>query len=303
MTTHNTWAPVMDRNARHHSSQPAAVLEQSMTGWSPPSPFPPEPTHADLSYGHHERHSLDLWLAERDGATPLVVFIHGGGFTSGDKSEAKHLGIIEACLTRGFSFASINYRFLSHAPVQHILQDVADAIAYLRKNADLYNLDTQRLGAFGDSAGAGAALWLAFAQDTPLACCAASRPQASYDLREWCALVGQHPDGRTAESECGFYHLPTPDYHKDEIDEMLHDLSMLNRITADAPPTLILTTDDLSPATTENEYLHHPKHAHVLHARCQRRGADSTLQLIGDHPVSPAMAQAQFLMERLDAAP
>jgi acetyl esterase/lipase len=263
----------------------------------------PPRTHQDLAYGRHERQVLDLWLADRSHATPLLVFIHGGGFTGGDKSEAEGLGVIESCLMRGVSIAAINYRLLEQAPIQEILEDTSNAIHWLVENAAAYNLDPACVGAFGDSAGAGAALKLAFSEDTPLACCAASRPQVSYDLREWCAILGPHPEGRTAESECAFYHLPAPNYQDTEINAMLRGLSMLDRITADAPPTLLLASDDLAPASDHSAYLHHPKHAQVLHIRCQRRGAASMLQVIGDHPVSPSMAMVEFLMERLGAGP
>ena len=45
----------------------------------------PDPDFANLKYGEHERNVLDLWLARSDKPTPLVLFIHGGGFRQGDK--------------------------------------------------------------------------------------------------------------------------------------------------------------------------------------------------------------------------
>ena len=47
----------------------------------------PLPLHADIAYGPADRNVLDFWKAEGEGARPLVVFIHGGGFTGGDKSN------------------------------------------------------------------------------------------------------------------------------------------------------------------------------------------------------------------------
>ena len=44
-----------------------------------------QPTHADVRYGEHERNVLDLYLAKSDKPTPLVLYIHGGGFRGGDK--------------------------------------------------------------------------------------------------------------------------------------------------------------------------------------------------------------------------
>jgi acetyl esterase/lipase len=47
-----------------------------------------KPTHADVAYGPHERNKIDLYLAESKAPTPLVLYIHGGGFRGGDKSSA-----------------------------------------------------------------------------------------------------------------------------------------------------------------------------------------------------------------------
>ena len=80
----------------------------------------PTPTHANVKYGPHERNVLDLWLAKSDQPTPLVVFIHGGGFVNGDKSGANP-DAIRRCLDAGVSFMAINYRFRRHAPIQDIL--------------------------------------------------------------------------------------------------------------------------------------------------------------------------------------
>lgn len=52
-------------------------------------PAPPEPTHANLRYGPHERNVLDLYLAESEEPTPLVLYIHGGGFRGGDKRSLR----------------------------------------------------------------------------------------------------------------------------------------------------------------------------------------------------------------------
>ena len=45
----------------------------------------PAPTHTDVRYGEHERNVLDLYLTPSADPTPLVIYIHGGGFRGGDK--------------------------------------------------------------------------------------------------------------------------------------------------------------------------------------------------------------------------
>src|SRR5204863_748197 len=95
----------------------------------------PTPDYADVSYGEHPNDKLDLWLAKSDKPTPLVVFIHGGGFVGGDKSSASSAAI-KQCLDAGVSFASINYRFRTEAAINTVLRDSARAIQFLRHQAD-----------------------------------------------------------------------------------------------------------------------------------------------------------------------
>src|SRR5690348_1750371 len=47
----------------------------------------PQPTHANVAYGPHALNVLDLWLAAGEGPRPVVVYIHGGGWIGGDKTN------------------------------------------------------------------------------------------------------------------------------------------------------------------------------------------------------------------------
>ena len=46
----------------------------------------PVPTHADVSYGAHDKNVFDIWITPLDNPTPLVIYIHGGGFRKGNKN-------------------------------------------------------------------------------------------------------------------------------------------------------------------------------------------------------------------------
>jgi acetyl esterase/lipase len=74
-----------------------------------------EPTFADVKYGHHERNVLDVWLPNGkrpDTPAPLVIYIHGGGFTAGDKRVAGNQAqLVRECSRLGWVYASINYRY------------------------------------------------------------------------------------------------------------------------------------------------------------------------------------------------
>ncbi len=131
----------------------------------------PTPTHADVAYGPDHMNILDLWLVPSDKPTPLLVFIHGGGFRGGDKRKFSG-DLIENMNREGISVASINYRLtegglfdggknMYPAP----MHDGARAIQFLRYNASKYNLDKTRFAATGGSAGGCMLMWLGFHPD------------------------------------------------------------------------------------------------------------------------------------------
>ena len=94
--------------------------------------------------------SLDLNLpTEGDGPFPVIVAIHGGGWAAGRKEEAQ--GIRQA--SRGYAVAAISYRLSGVATYPAQIEDCKAAVRWLRANAKKYNLDAERIGATGHSAG------------------------------------------------------------------------------------------------------------------------------------------------------
>jgi len=86
---------------------------------------------------------------------PLVVYVHGGGWTAGSRQQAlvELGGVAQALLARGFVVASVDYRL---APVYRWpaqVEDVKCAVRYLRAAAAQFGIDPARVGAIGDSAG------------------------------------------------------------------------------------------------------------------------------------------------------
>jgi acetyl esterase/lipase len=158
------------------------------------APALPKPTLADVRYGPHERNVLDFWKAPSDQPAPLLFFIHGGGWQAGDKTRVGSLASIEKMIEAGISVVSINYRYVSQAhaagvkpPVQAPLHDAARALQFVRSKAAEWNIDKQRIGASGGSAGACSSLWLAFHAD--LADPKSTDPIARESTRLWCAAV------------------------------------------------------------------------------------------------------------------
>jgi len=249
---------------------------------------PPAPTFIDVSYGPHARNVLDYWLAGSDKPTPVVVFIHGGGFTAGDKSKVRGDKIVQQCLDAGVSFAAINYRYRTDTPIQDVLRDCARAIQFIRSKAAEWNVDKARIASYGGSAGAGTSLWLAFHDDladpnssdpvlresSRLACAGANACQFSYDILEWEKLFGEAVRRfQGAEDLPGFYGLKTDAELRGPIGQKIRaDCDMRGLISKEDPPVFLNTGQKGGDITDRGRLLHHPKHALAIRDRCREVG-------------------------------
>ncbi|MEM9022270.1 MAG: alpha/beta hydrolase [Bacteroidota bacterium] len=110
----------------------------------------------ETSYGPHAQQRLDYYQAYTPNS-PIVVVVHGGSFSRGDKNRNKWERISAYFQSRGFAVLNINYRLDTLAdypgyPAQPM--DLACAIAWAKNNAVLFNGDSSRVAVFGHSAGA-----------------------------------------------------------------------------------------------------------------------------------------------------
>jgi para-nitrobenzyl esterase len=166
----------------------------------------------DVPYGEGERNLFDIYLPDCDEPTGLVIYIHGGGFTNGDKGDGNDLELVRELLQSCVAYATISY-FLLDVPsaaegtdsiagqggVLTSLRDTARALQFMRYHFESLNLDPERVAAFGVSAGAGASLWLGTHDDmaepgssdpvlresTRLKAVGAIATQSTYDLLRW----------------------------------------------------------------------------------------------------------------------
>ena len=284
---------------------------------APKSSIPkPAPTHADVSYGPHERNKLDLWLAKADRPTPLVVYIHGGGFVNGSKAGAS-ASMIKACLDAGVSFMAINYRFRSSAPIQDILRDCARSIQFIRANAKRYHIDPARIASYGGSAGAGTSLWLAFHPDladpknadpvlresSRIVAAGAINTQATYNVRRWPEFLGtvDFPLERGNET-AAFYGAKSEAELDGEKKAAVADVDMLALISKDDAPVFLFTAQPDGPPANRGHYVHHPNHAREVKKTCDAAGVPAIVwfamaepRLVGNHET----ALREFLFERL----
>lgn len=98
-------------------------------------------------------HRLDLWPGARPLPAPLVVFVHGGTWMHGGKYAGTPRQA-RAFREAGYAYATVNYRLLRHGPPQEAARDIAEAVAFLRREARGCGLDPDRIILMGHSAGA-----------------------------------------------------------------------------------------------------------------------------------------------------
>lgn len=97
----------------------------------------------------HERQKLDLYLPESTRPLPVLVWIHGGGWSGGDRSNPPILDFTGD----GYAVVSVGYRLSGDAIFPAQIHDLKAAIRWLRANSATYNLDPDRIGVVGASAG------------------------------------------------------------------------------------------------------------------------------------------------------
>jgi len=106
----------------------------------------------DLEYSRPDGQPLhlDLYLPrEPIGTSPLVVWVHGGGWKNGSKNRCPATWLVD----KGFAVAGINYRLIDRGQWPAQIDDCREAIRWLRKNAVGFGFDGNHIGVWGGSAG------------------------------------------------------------------------------------------------------------------------------------------------------
>ena len=96
---------------------------------------------------------MDLYFPEIDAPFQVLLYVHGGSFTSGDKRTGSGIVDIPAMTARGYAVAAINYRLMPEYPFPAEVVDAKCAVRFLRAHAVQYNLLTEKIGIWGGSAG------------------------------------------------------------------------------------------------------------------------------------------------------
>jgi arylformamidase len=110
----------------------------------------------NVSYGNDKAQRLDVYQPlNTKGTHPILVMVHGGGWSRGDKGAASVVeNKVRHWVPKGVVFVSVNYRLLPAADPLEQLGDVADALAYVQANATRWQGDAEHTVMMGHSAGA-----------------------------------------------------------------------------------------------------------------------------------------------------
>ena len=268
------------------------------------------PTHANVAYGPHERNVLDFWQAGGDGPRPLLVYIHGGGWTSGDKFAEGDPQ--QAWLAKGVSYAAINYRLTPTSPLPAPVHDAARAIQFLRSKSREWNINTQRICLTGASAGACSSMWLLCHDDladstssdpiaresTRVAGAAVHRGQTSIDPRQIEPWLGpnvlQH---RMINMAVGELTIDAALRNYDRHRALYVEFSPFNHVSADDPPLFMSCTGDVTvPSRNASHGIHHPVYGLKIKEKADAVGMECHI-LLGKGPstTSRYRSAAEFL--------
>jgi hypothetical protein len=255
--------------------------------------------HADVPYGSHERQIFDVWLPKSLNKTPLVIYIHGGGFVQGSKDEMRNHRIIDKYLKAGVAFAAINYRFLKHISLQQIMrEDMAGFVQFIRYNSKKYNIDKKLIMSHGFSAGGSASLWLGTHDDiadldnlnpvkresSRIIAAGHLSAQVSYDFIDWYHYFDPAKvDLYLGKQVWSRYHLESKDeLFTEKGIAIRQDLDMFENMSSDDAPVLFWNGLPDRESEDNNHFMHSPRHAQLLYERAQSVGLEAEIILDGD---------------------
>jgi acetyl esterase/lipase len=247
--------------------------------------LPAERVMLDLPYrsdaeADPEKHRLDLFLPEAGegagapgavkAAWPVLVFVHGGGWTSGDRSlraggRDVYRNIGRFFASHGVGAAVVSYRLQFEFTWQDQVEDVARAVAWVHENVAGYGGNPDAIFVSGHSAGAQLAAWVALDRElaarhgAPAVCGLIPVSGAGFDLA----------DRQTYQMGASFPYYERRFRNGDPGDAWLREASPLSHLNGDVPAALVLVAED------DWRSLHHQ--ARLLHNALRRAGAPSQL--------------------------
>lgn len=276
----------------------------------------PQPHMADVRYGPYARNVMDVYLADGQGARPALLVIHGGGFISGDKVKFRSDPFVRKAFDSGVSLFFINYRFVSTDPFPAPFVDGVRALQFIRYNAKQWNIDPERIAAYGGSAGANIAIWIATQdeladpgcgdpvglQSSRLSCVIGKSAQTFNDPELILEKIGGNPGVHPSFLKA--FGVSSIDEVKTNLTarRLAHDCSAIYFVTPDDAPLYLIypqkmKTPPLPPDAPVGESIHHAMFGMLMKEKYEEGGVECVVFLQGpDNPPDPlGWLHRQFL--------
>ncbi len=256
----------------------ALCLIASASSFAAAQLFGPAAAHKNVAYDDDDAaQKLDVYLAKSDKPVPAMVYIHGGGWRAGSKNRVP--GWLMAAVREGaFSVVSVEYRFTNVAPHPAQVNDCLRAIQFVRQNAAKWNIDPERIGVTGGSAGGHLSLWVALHDDAADA--DSTDPVKRQSSRVACAVSFAGPTDWTLLGEIEHKHPAyrqllgyEPGTPAGEMDaKAKKDVSPISFASEDDPPIMQVHGDkDVTVPI---------RHARDLHERLKSVGVETELVVV-----------------------
>lgn len=305
------WRNLQVRSLLLRAVAALVAIGAALAASDPYAKFPRAPDVINARYGPHPRHVLDLWHPSGEQPAPVLIFIHGGGFRTGDKTSVPPQ-LVELCLKAGIAVASINYRLSDEVHFPAFMLDGARAVQYTRLWAGRWRLDPQRIALCGVSAGAGISLWVAYHDDladpassdpvarrsTRVVAVAGLGAQTTYDPRAIAKFIGEAAARHPALEP--FYGLYGHELQTPRAFRLFEEASPITYLTTDDPPTFLYYNEPdepLPPDAKPGYGIHHPRFGRLLLERAQPLGVQVIVRHEQDYGENPLPKMLGELVE------
>ena len=254
----------------------------------------------NIPYGDIEpqKQLFHIFLPNTEDTFPLVIFIHGGGFTGGNPGtvfkDPERRETVKFFLENDVAFISLGYRLIAEEEPDFdgVIKSLSDSklgLQFIRHYAENLNIDPDRIAVMGSSAGAGTGLWLGTRDDmadpeasdpvlresTRVSAVFTSATQSTYDLYKWETEIFNDFDGQgtsfTLDSIAGVMTTETVEnfyggldslyqiVHDPALIQYRQDVDMLYHLSSDDPPIYIFSQNTASHPS--EDVLHHWYHS------------------------------------------
>jgi acetyl esterase/lipase len=208
----------------------------------------------------------------------------------------------------------MNYRLTDVGPYPMQMQDCARGLQTIRHRAEEFNIDPERIGLMGGSAGSGISQWLAFHEDlaephspdpvsrqsTRVRCAVPYAAQCSYDPRFISRLFDTD---QVHDALPAFYGMDSKEDVSDpRFFPLYEDASPITHLSADDPPIFLYYSQANEPLprnSSGREHIHHPKFGFHLKEKMDALGIECTLRLREQSPRFPDEEVVEFFVRHL----